>query len=358
MDWRQRELARFNSGQYRLVPWARERWWVSLIAPPEGVLRDHYAHASVVDGMVAFTMTEEHGIADRQTRMKPGRYLERYCKPHLEPAAIRDWVSAFSVECAENTLHFATTPDEIERIYTSGPQSCMSAPASAYQTGGVHPSRVYGAGDLAVAYLTRKTGKVNARCLVWPDKRIRTRLYGDEGRLVRLLDDAGFKEGALYGARLLKIPLRPGFTFVCPYIDWHDYVHDEGEYLVIRSGSGARSKKRAFVAQMQSGFCQALNALQCEICSTPYAPEDLPRDRYGRVCEPCRSNFVVCPNCQEGVPEHDFVEAIPGWRTCYPCYERTVRRCYICRAYVRLPSGSSNVPHVNFRCELHATTRL
>ena len=66
--WQCREVGRFDDGTYQRVPWAADD------AYPE-----HYVHVSVdAPGMIAYTASAEHGHLDRQTRTKPGRYLERF----------------------------------------------------------------------------------------------------------------------------------------------------------------------------------------------------------------------------------------------------------------------------------------
>ena len=111
--------------------------------------------------MVAFTEDAAKGAADRQTRLKVGVYLTRYFGDVLSSDAIRDIATAFTAEREEHTIMFAATADEIERVYTSGPHSCMAHAASDYASS-IHPVRVYAAGDLQVAYIERD-GNITAR---------------------------------------------------------------------------------------------------------------------------------------------------------------------------------------------------
>jgi hypothetical protein len=222
-DWHARELARFVVGAYVKLPWHNEPW----------VIADHFAHVSLADGAkVAFTPNDTSGENDRQTRMKPGRYLTRYYGEKLPAEVIRDWCSQFSAEHETNELQFATTPEDIEDVYTRGPTSCMSYNASSYSSE-CHPVRVYGAGDLAVAYL-ETDGDVTARAICWPAKLQYGRVYGDEGRLVPLLEDAGYTDnGRFNGARLLRIEDGDD-QFVAPYLDAPNHcVEDDGKFLII-----------------------------------------------------------------------------------------------------------------------------
>src|SRR5208337_4310007 len=69
---------------------------------------------------------------------------------------------------------------EIEDVYVRGPSSCMSDNESHYDSG-MHPVRVYGAGDLAVVYIEGKDSdgdtQIIARALVWPARRTASQIY-------------------------------------------------------------------------------------------------------------------------------------------------------------------------------------
>ena len=91
------------------------------------------------------------------------------------------------------TLLFAETADEIEHVYKTGPYSCMSG-REAYQ------NRAYAGPDLAVAYL-KVDGVIIARTLVWPAKKVHSRLYGDATHLDVALKKAGYKQSGYYAQR-------------------------------------------------------------------------------------------------------------------------------------------------------------
>lgn len=240
--WRERELLRFDSGDYKHPVWSDEDFWCYR----EGDTLDlHYAHVSTDDpSAIAFTETEAKGLADRQTRMKAGRYLKRFF-PHLSDRQIAyyaewqargekpqpDWIKR-----AE--LGFAKTPDEIVDVYARGPTSCMHDSESV---------AVYGAGDLAIAYLTRPDvagasgPEIIARALVWPKKKALGRIYPNvdswsddefsseaeseaaglelEKRLVRDGYTSFYKDPAVFnGARIIAEKHDSG-GYVMPYID-------------------------------------------------------------------------------------------------------------------------------------------
>ncbi|MFG1395854.1 hypothetical protein [Roseixanthobacter pseudopolyaromaticivorans] len=233
-SWKEREASRFADGTYQAVPWADAPWFAAEPSPA----KDHFVHVSKdVPGMVAYTEDAAKGAADRQTRVKAGVYLHRYFGEVLSSDEIRDIATEFTAEREDNTLLFAATADDIERVYTTGPESCMAHPSSSYESS-IHPVRVYAAGDLQVAYIERG-GDITARALVWPKKKAVGRIYGDEARLLRLLRLAGYgyPDTELFdGARLLRIEERG--TFVAPYLDGDLEVNDGGKFLVITSGSG------------------------------------------------------------------------------------------------------------------------
>lgn len=236
--WELREIGRLKYGEYMPVPWADD------LDPIPG----HYVHCSLNQkGMVAFTENEAKGKADRQTEIRPGRYLARFY-PDLQktdPDKVREWAS--TVDGAGELL-FAKTADEIEEVYTNtteGAGSCMSKPADCYDSS-VHPARIYAGPDLQVAYFKDSSGKVAARALVWPEKKAVGRIYGDLQRLKTALLAAGYAVDGwgngheLVGARIQKV--EEGGTLVCPYIDHCGYVEDDGKYLRLSdSGIPAQS---------------------------------------------------------------------------------------------------------------------
>jgi hypothetical protein len=260
--WKERELGRFHAltpdvPDYKHPVWANERFWVHN---PE-IHAEHFAHSSVKNPtLIAFTESEEKGLQDRQTSMKPGKYLRKYFGDVLNAKQISFYAEWWAKGLRPATeldaaLAFASTPDDIERVYNDGPRSCMAKDYSF----GIHPSRVYGAGDLAVAYLTRPTGDIIARALTWPEKKVFGRCYptpdrwsedghdseaeaeGIRDHLFNLLKENGFShlhEGdneGFEGARLLKIEGNGGW--VGPYLD-NEYSADDGGDHWIMSKSG------------------------------------------------------------------------------------------------------------------------
>lgn len=278
-EWRQREQARFDAGTYQPLPWARAEWYRDSIGAKE-----HYAHVSTErDGMVAFTESPEKGAADRQTRMRPGTYLQRFYSDKLSPDEIQALARDYAGRFEDNVLLLATSADDIERVYTTGPRSCMSARASDYSSP-FHPTRVYAAGDLAVAYVMRG-GHIVGRALCWPKEKKHSRIYGDEDRLAPLLDAAGYRHERLYGAKLLRET--HGNSLVCPYIDEVYRVTDYGDYLTI-GGDLAADSTHGLINYKNNKYCPSCEE-RCDEDSM-YFMEDTQRS----LCEVCADNTYTC----------------------------------------------------------------
>jgi hypothetical protein len=233
--WKAREAQRFTDGTYTPLPWADEAWFKT-----SPVAARHFAHVSVEDpGKIAFTRDDIAGRANTKTRMSAGRYLrdyysdELYHLPRRETGGVNVHGQKITVDALNHyartftktygggdTLAFATTREDMVRVYLEGPNSCMAHPVDHYQSAPVHPVEVYAAGDLQLAYLTNSDQHITARALVWPEKMTVGRIYGDEVSLQAMLSELGYamQDGcSLYGARLLKIPHGDGY--VMPYVD-------------------------------------------------------------------------------------------------------------------------------------------
>jgi hypothetical protein len=267
-EWRQRE-------QRELPVWHQQDWWRASC----DVWADHFVHRSEKDrSLLAYTADSKRGQRDIQTQIRPGRYLRQFFQAYLTEAQIKffaEWQATGRIQTqfsdAEKfPLRFATTADEIERVYLGGPDSCMSHDASSYRTGGVHPVRVYAAGDLAIAYLENLSGldrlaRYPARSLIWPDKKVFGRVYPTdhcwssdgyhtqresldmaEALTSRLLTLGYLRDGAtsartFQGARLCRMETARSRIVIMPYLDWHWCFtdHPEGGFCMTKEGDGA-----------------------------------------------------------------------------------------------------------------------
>jgi hypothetical protein len=204
--WREREVRRFEEEYYKQVPWTEMDWYRA------NRVGDHYVHVSRTNPeLLAYTPSPEYGQLDRQMQIKPGRYLAKFFGHILTPAQINEHTGAVRANLAK--LEFAKTDIEIERIYRAcaggGATACMSYSRDHFAFGhserlNKHPVHAYAAGDIQLAYIRSEKGIV-ARVLVWPEKKIFARPYGDYKQIQAALEAQGYKSGVFDGARLTPI---------------------------------------------------------------------------------------------------------------------------------------------------------
>jgi hypothetical protein len=182
----------------------------------------------------------------------------------------------------------------------------MSKPASSYD-GPCHPVRVYAGPDLQLAYLERN-GDVTARAIVWPENKTYSRIYGDQVRLKDMLEDAGFSEGGIDGARLVRREYKGGF--VMPYVDYIDGASDDGDFLVLDGGDVATDQTNGL-----SG-----GGRRCTCCNSLVSEEDGRCDQDGEFhCDDCYSDrYSYCEYYQEDMPNDGFQEVIVRVRSYGP----------------------------------------
>ena len=340
--WECREWSRFIDGHYQHVPWRGEAWTIK----PE--TDKHFVHVSRHDPqLVAYTASPEHGEQDRQTRVAPGRYLSRFYGDVLTQKDIQYWCGRFKAENGPMELKFATTPDAIVKVYLQGPDSCMAKPTDAYASDPVHPCYVYGAGDLAVAYVGSGE-KVSARCICWPEKKVFGRIYGDVSLLQAKLGAEGYSRGGsrdFDGARLLRVEADTGL--VCPYLDVAGCVDDDGEYLRI-------SCIGQLVANSTEGTISA--GAWCPHCAEHYQDED------GRWVENAAERW--CPDCADGYTDRcdecerrfsdEHLQNVCEWTVCVCCLMRHYAWCEVCEEYHR---GEACPPDEEAEVELVGTVQ-
>jgi hypothetical protein len=245
-EWRMREQTRVVDGTYRPLPWHNSGWWNADTV--FSIHKDHFAHASLEKpGYIAYTKNEEDGAKDKQTLLRPGAYLNKYFEKSFRHYGYseRQLVDQFMKMYGPIDVNFATTEDEILHVYDQV-ATCLYGK---HWPNNIHPATLYAAGDLQIAYLGKMDGRITARTVVWPERKIHSRVYGDIARLTQGLQRLGYKWGAPIGARLKRIQYRetkfaggavPSGCFLAPYIDkknqqggGHLSVKDNGEHLII-----------------------------------------------------------------------------------------------------------------------------
>jgi hypothetical protein len=252
--WQEREQAMFQAGLYDLPVWVEEPFWRNY----GHELHDHFVHISLADPTaIAFTEDKRKGKADRQTPMKPGKYLQKFMGAGrggvIEHGPLKgqgakitkQQVAYYSAWHAngkrppnDDVLCFATEADEMVRVYKEGPYSCMRGCDKEWEDED-HPVRVYAAGDLQFAYLNNENGDVVGRALCWPDKEVFGRVYptpnSDKEReqyaeLHDRLKALGWvsideRQNVFEGARLRRMTNSDG-NLMMPYLD-HEYGVEE-----------------------------------------------------------------------------------------------------------------------------------
>src|SRR4051812_18460666 len=186
-SWCRREQDRFTTGVYLPVPWRACGDAYYLPWGTDKSSTHHHAHLSVSDpGMIAYTPSDDYGMKDRQIRITPGRYLERFMPDYSHRHA--EWIAACTVD--NYTLKFAVTREEIVKLYDRGPESCMRGANHDFSSS-MHPCTVYGDSDLAFAYYG-ELSNCSARAVCWPSRKLYGRVYGNDSVLVPLLRAAGY----------------------------------------------------------------------------------------------------------------------------------------------------------------------
>lgn len=284
VDWREREKARFESGEYTPLCSA-----LSDQLESRG-LHDLFAHvAKKRPGLIAFTKDAEKGAADKQSLRSIRAFVESYCEGACEE--LREHIINEQTAWAnqqETELKFATTPDEITAVYVdydsnagAVSQSCMRYNVTHWPRlpGGdyCHPASIYGAGDLAIAYIQNEDGKTTHRALCWPAKKIYSRVYAPNDALHNLLKAAGYTQSSGYygttgaeslqGARCLRIENRNG-NFVAPYLDEIGSFEDDGDNLII-------SNYGEIDGRNTSGESSSRPSAYCECCEERVDEDDL-----------------------------------------------------------------------------------
>jgi hypothetical protein len=305
-EWHDREEARFASGEYELLPdwWYQQDWWKES----KDIHQHHYVHWSTKDHEAfAFTASIEQGIADKQTRISPSRYLSRYFGHRLRSEQISAIVSALlgrgtlTLSFKRKDFVFAYEEQEVMHESSTSP-SCMSHPACEFDSDGHHPAEAYSTyqGEfvepyplhaLAIAYVVNKDEDVDcvlARCVVWPAQKTRSRLYGrseqDRAHLGRLLDEAGYRYCDNFnGAHMAAISLShvegdedeededycSGSAYLMPYLDGEKIVYlDGGVFNIGRppesftGATGQADNTSGHIILKQPRFCPRLQSYQ------------------------------------------------------------------------------------------------
>lgn len=274
MAWRFRITKQLEEGVFQRSPWYDYYGTGSM-----------YDHIDPDDGTkIRFFANEDHGMAGRYTSMAPGRFVRRYLDSCVRPDLMDQWCAAMGIDEEVTKLLIARTPEEVVRVYNEGPHSCMAYQLSRedgpFQHLDVHPVACYGDSDIGVAYIERG-GEITARCLVWPDKKLHGRIYGDRHRLLeRLKENDYVEEWDFVGAKIRQ--LRSRSQLVLPYIDGDLGVVKKGRKWLILT------EEPHIIGKSPDGVPSAESCSSCEKTDVPLmAYRDDPDDEYQYVCSSC-----------------------------------------------------------------------
>lgn len=319
--WQQREANRFVTGKYQVPVWHGASW----------LMHDsHYTHVSTEDpSMVSYTPDPEHGEADKKARVTPDAYLRKFYGSVLGVRHITNYTNMHLDKYGPPPeLLLATKPDDIVAVYLRSGRdvpSCMTHPVNNYQSKPVHPTYVYGAGDLALGYIDSTDGQsVAARALCWPEKKIFGRVFGHERRLMAAFRKAGYTNGNFNGARLLRMEIGKNL-FVCPYIDYHGHVSDNGSHLIIMGDDS-----NALRCDVQNGITEGGSLHTCSHCGRTFGGEAHIHQR-NLYCQRCwDANFVCCNSCDTIVHSDDSFTGNDDYRYCERCFDNLFFNCDRC----------------------------
>ncbi|MEN3238626.1 hypothetical protein PUR29_34870 [Methylobacterium ajmalii] len=253
-DWIKREEERFRQKMYHS----------SMLLPKEWDLEPIKNHFALVQShMISYFTDGASGILDRRTTTKVGRYLEQFY-PHLGDADKRRLTAVID---PPTELLIARTAEEVVWVYTHGPDSCMAKSTSTWGSSKRHPAEFYGNCDLGVAYLRKGNDRASARAVVWPERKLYGRCYGDIDRLKQKLHEQGYKFTATFvGAKVNPIPhpkykgsSEAGEWFMVPYFDNIQYVREnpDGTWVTVTSEEvgSLENNGKMFISSGGTGAC-------------------------------------------------------------------------------------------------------
>lgn len=248
-----------------------------LLAPPADwhLLVLEYPHAADTDpSRIAYTRSDAHGYADRQTVTSVGKYLTRHF-PSMPDHQVRDIVM-------RHGAHKFELWDDVSKIVYSvqeGPHSCMRW-ADFDLNNDTHPYEAY-APEFGWRAAVRRDGRgiITARCLVNVESMTFVRSYtrkdgeyshSDEAIEVWLRDQGYTKDCDWAGLKLKRITTgRYSDDFWAPYLDGEcKYVEDRGDYLLI-------SNDGDYECDRTDGHASEGNRCTCDSCGERVHEDEL-----------------------------------------------------------------------------------
>ena len=317
--------------------WESEPWWTEHLAKVGQFGYWRVKRSDTNPALLAYFQNANKASRNVWTQIKPGRYLAQFLSNCLNPKQIKYWAewqakgTQPTDETALPVVHFADTPDDNEKVYLTGPASCMFYDVGSFDCE-EHPTRIYGAGDLAIAHTVdpeidpETPGHVIARAICWPERKVFGRVYptvdedGHAEDLRAALYALGYRSAhecdgkGLDGARMLRI--QDGDKVIMPYLDapYHTF-DDEGDVLILR-----RDGIGEFTGTNTDGTARL-------------APE------YEYTCENCAEGYN-----DDGLTVYMRCNSEGGYRSQYWCSGCTDDNTFTCTGFNEVfPDGVDNV---------------
>lgn len=286
-----------------------------MLAPPADwhLLVLEWPHAADMDPTrIAYTRSDAHGEADRQTVTSVGKYLTRHF-PSMRDHQIRDIVMR------HGAYKFAMwdTVSAIVRSVQDGPHSCMRWGDFDRDTD-THPYEAYHPdyGWRAAVRLSSE-GIITARCLVNVIDNIFVRSYtrkdneyshSDEAIEVWLRDQGFEKVNSWEGLKLKRITKgRYDDDFWAPYLDGDcKWVEDCGDHLLI-------SDDGEYECDRTDGHANSSSRCTCDDCGARHREDDMHGVGYhgDRSVGPCCVDDYAYVNGRNGdsylIPEDEAI---------------------------------------------------
>ena len=274
----------------------------------------HYVHVSKLDASkIAYTENEDKGMNDRQTQMNVARYLIQHCNVNPDLANYIDMLH--KKEYQDYQIHFESNGDKIVKLYQNGPNTCMSKEAHRYDSY-CHPVLVYDNSDISLAYTLNDEDRVSARVLVWQDKKLYSRFYGDYEKLKKQLDILGYSsDNTFHGAKIKRIEDEDKRNrLVLPYLDGCNTVSilDSKWLMIDESGD--------IEANTTNGLQRKITKYYCESCEYEIEDEDdlntvyISRNNTASWCNYCRRNEATeCERTGDYIANDEIIEVDNRW---------------------------------------------
>jgi len=271
-----------------------------------------WAHVSDSDpSRIAYTRSDAHGEADRQTVTSVGKYLARHF-PTMPDHDLRSIVMRYGA----SRFEMWDTVDKIVHAVQEGPHSCMRW--EGLNDGETHPYETYDPQyGWRIAVRLDSSSLITARCLVNIQSMTFVRSYtrkdgayshSDEAIEVWLRDKGFEKSCDWVGLSLAKITNgRHSDDFWAPYIDGDcKFVSDHGNYLMITNDG-------EYECDRTDGHANGSSLCTCSDCGERHGEDDMHGVGYhgdslvGSCCIDSYTYVHGRNGCEYYIPENEAV---------------------------------------------------